>query len=277
MAMLESDTIPQVATLGPGRVLSSRLPDVLISGGRYWASAEEVQALLGGSADAARHALAALQHQKKIFSPARGFYVVIPPEYRAWGSVPGDWFIDPMMKHLKRTYYVSFLTAAAIHGASHQAPQTFQVMIPKYLPGRDVGRTKLRFTASRHVADMAQERQVCHTGYFLLASRESTIVDLAWRQREGGGISNVATVLKEIGELDGDQLARLAPIRGRSTARRLGWLIERYRQDVDPHWLRLVAQPDAGEPAFLSPGSGKRGHIDKRWGLLLNTEAEPDL
>ena len=45
------------------------------------------------------------------------------------GVLPGELFIDPMMRALGRNYYVSLLTAAAMHGASHQAPQAFQVMV----------------------------------------------------------------------------------------------------------------------------------------------------
>ena len=258
-------------------VLSSELPEALISQGRYWATAAELRTMLGSSQSALSALLTRLRTQSRVISPARSFHVMVPPEYRGSGAPPGEWFIDPMMEHLHRSYYVSFLTAAAMHGAAHQAPQAFQVVTTKYLPDRDFGRTRLRFTTSGHVTDMGSERQITHTGYFSLATRETTIVDLVWHQRDGGGISNVATVLKEIGELDGDKLARLAPTRGRSTARRLGWLLERYRPDVDTHWLHIVAAPDVGEPAYLSPSSPKRGTMDKRWGLHVNAQVEPDL
>lgn len=269
--------MPRNDTDDSGDVLPSELPEVLISQGKYWATAEELRTLYGVSQTTLGELLSRHRAQGRVFSPARGFYVMVPPEYRKLGAPPGEWFIDPMMSHLQRSYYVSFLTAAAMHGAAHQAPQVFQVITAKYLPDRDFGRTRLRFTTSRHVTDMGYERKITHTGYFLLATRETAIVDLAWHQRDGGGISNVATVLKEIGELDGDKLARLVPTRGRSTARRLGWLLERYRPDVDTHWLHLVAAPEAGEPAYLSPSSPKRGQMDKRWGLHVNAQVEPDL
>ena len=259
------------------RILPSQLPETLISQGRYWATAGELAALSGTAPSTIRQAIARQRHQGRLFSPARGFYVMIPPEYRLWGSVPGEWFIGAMMEHLGRSYYVSFLTAAAMHGSAHQAPQTFQVVTDKYLPNRDLGRVLLRFTTSDHVQDMAVEERTTQTGYFSLATRETTMVDLVWRYRAGGGISNVATVLKEIGELDGDQLARLAPVRDRATARRLGWLLEQYRADVDPHWLHIVARSDSGEPVLLSPSGPKRGRIDQRWGVVVNTSVEPDV
>ncbi len=60
-----------------------------------------------------------------MFSPGRD-----PPEHRTWGVVPASWWIDAMMKHLDRSYYVGLLTAAAaIHGPERQAPQVFQVFV----------------------------------------------------------------------------------------------------------------------------------------------------
>lgn len=260
-----------------GQIPLSDLPEALIAEGRYWATAGELAALSGATPDTTRRAIARLRHQGRVFSPARSFYVMVPPEYRSWGSVPGEWFIDAMMKHLGRAHYVSFLTAAAMHGAAHQAPQTFQVVTAKYLPNRDVGRVLLRFTVSDRVPDMAVEKRTTRTGYFTLATRETTAVDLVWRNRAGGGISNVVTVIKEIGGLDGERLARLAPVRDRATARRLGWILEQYRPDVDPHWLQVVARPDTGEPVLLSPSAPKRGRVDKRWGVVVNTAVEPDV
>ena len=255
----------------------SELPEALIAQGRYWATGDELAELTGSTPAAARQAAARLRHQGRMFSPAKGFYVMVPPEHRTRGAVPAEWFIDPMMSYLKRAYYVGFLTAAAMHGAAHQAPQTFQVVTAKYLAKRDLGRVHMRFTASEHVRDMAFEPQTTHTGYFNLATRETTAVDLVWRYREGGGISNVATVLKELGDLDGDKLARLAPVRDRSTVRRLGWLLEQYRPDVDPHWLHVVARPAEGDPVLLSPSAPKRGRVDKRWGVVVNTTVEADV
>lgn len=261
----------------PDSIPAPRLPEALIAEGRYWATAAELEELTGMTPSALRRAIARLHSEGRIVSPARGLYVMVPPQYRAWGTVPAEWFIDAMMEHLGRAYYVGFLSAAAIHGAAHQAPQTFQVVTNRYILDRDVGRIRLRFTASQKVEAMPANRRTTETGYFNLAARETTIVDLVWRPREGGGISNVATVLREIGDLDGDQLARIAPIRGRSTVRRLGWLVERFRPDIDTHWLRVEARPVEGEPVMLSQRAARKGHLDRSWGVVVNVAPEPDV
>jgi predicted transcriptional regulator of viral defense system len=47
---------------------------------------------------------------------------------------------------------VALLSAAELHGAAHQAPQVFQVMVDRHVRDRGVGRARLRFFASTHVA-----------------------------------------------------------------------------------------------------------------------------
>ena len=89
------------------------LPDVLMSRGRYSASLQEIRLLTGLSDAAIASGLQRQRKQRRVFSPTRGLYVVIPPEYRSWGVVPADWFIDDLMRHLGRRYYVALLSAAA--------------------------------------------------------------------------------------------------------------------------------------------------------------------
>jgi predicted transcriptional regulator of viral defense system len=260
------------------RLAPSNIPDTLIGRGRYWATRAELEQLTGQREGVLRNSLHRLVNEGRMFSPARGLYVVVPPEYRSWRVVPADWFIDAMMRHLGRAYYVSFLSAAARHGASHQAPQVFSV-VSSYpsLRSRRIHRVRLRFISSEAVEDMPTEKVNVHTGYMTLATPAATMVDLVWRPDVGGGMSNVATVLTEIDGLDGELLARAAQLRPRSVARRLGWLIEQFRPEIDTHWLRVIAEPDSGEPIPLMPGADKRGRVDRGWALRINAEVEPDL
>jgi predicted transcriptional regulator of viral defense system len=254
----------------------AQLPEHLLSQGRYWLTIEEAADLLQRDRRTLYPRLSELERSGKLFSPTQGLYVIVPPEYRSWGVVPAEWFIDPMMNRLNRRYYVSFLAAAARHGASHQAPQTFQVVVDRKLVDKDFERIRLRFVRSHRVEPDSCESAQSRTGTFHLASKETTLVDLAWRPRLGGGMSNVATILREIGEINGEELARVASAKGRGTARRLGWLFQRYRPDVDSFWLEQVARPDDGSPAALIPGNPMRGPVEPKWGLRLNGEVEPD-
>jgi predicted transcriptional regulator of viral defense system len=253
------------------------LPDALVSEGRYWVSTTEAAELAGVPAAHVYPGLQRLRRRGVMFSPARGFHVVIPAEYRSWGVLPGELFIDGMMRALGRDYYVSLLTSAAMHGAAHQAPQVFQVMVDRHVADRDIERIRLRFYANEHLEQMAIEERQVDTGRIRLATRETTLVDLVVHPDDAGGLSNIATVAVEIGEIDVQLLARLAAVRSRSVARRLGWLLDRYRLDLDSEPLREVAQANSGYPTRLVRALPARGPIDSRWNLQVNSDVEPDL
>lgn len=252
------------------------LPDVLISQGRYWVTASEAAQLAGVPPAHVYPGLQRLRRRGTMFSPTRGLYVVVPPEYRSWGVLPGELFIDAMMRSLGRDYYVSLLTAAAMHGAAHQAPQLFQVMVDRHVADRDIERVKLRFYANEYLDRMAvQERQV-DTGRIRLATRETTVVDLVVHPDDAGGLSNVATVITEIGDLDVPALAQLASLRSRSVVRRLGWLLDSFREDLNLGPLRETAHVETGYPTRLVRALPSTGPIDADWNLQINSAVEPD-
>ena len=102
----------------------------LAPSGRYTFSKEDVRkafpAMSAPTVDTALHRSVA---KGRVFSPCRGFYVVVPEEYRLWKAVPQEVYLDRMMQYLQRKYYVSLLSAAERHGAAHQAPMEFLVMV----------------------------------------------------------------------------------------------------------------------------------------------------
>jgi predicted transcriptional regulator of viral defense system len=255
-----------------------QLPDHLLSQGVSTFTTADAQELLGESAPAAvRRSLSRLHAGGQVFSPAQGFWVVIPPEYRSWGVVPAERFIDEMMRTFGRIYYVALLSAASLHGAAHQAPQVFQVMCAPPLRDRAVARVRLRFYSGRHVAGAPTESRTVSTGTIRLATPELTVVDMVALPGESGGYGNVATVLRELGALDGSSLAVLARPRGRGLTRRVGWLIEHFGHCDDLEPLREAAAPGEGEPTLLRAGAGRRGRTDRSWGIRVNTDVLADL
>ena len=71
--------------------------------------------------------------QRRLARPKQGFYLILRPEDRAAGGPDPARWIDPLMHHLGLDYRISLLRAAAFHGASPQAAQVFQVIVPKQL------------------------------------------------------------------------------------------------------------------------------------------------
>lgn len=255
------------------------LPDHLIAIGEPVADTERVSELVGLEPRSAYAGLSRLRRQGRMFSPARGLYVAVPPEYRSWGVVPAPWWIDQMMDHLGRDYYVGLLTAAAVHGAAHQAPQVFQVVVDQQLAGRDIHRVRVRFYVSSALSRLPAgtvERVTTETGSMAVSSRELTALDLATRPSLAGGLDNVATVLTELGDLDADVLATIGALYPRSAVRRLGWLLAEIvgmRQLED---LQRLAAPGTGNVTPLDTHAAPTGERNATWAVLVNTSVEPD-
>src|SRR5579863_5067036 len=79
----------------------------------------------------ARIALNRLIREREIASPARGFYVIVPPEYQSLGCLPADQFIPALMERAGLPYYAGLLSAAQYYGAAHHRPQELQVLLVK--------------------------------------------------------------------------------------------------------------------------------------------------
>ncbi len=253
------------------------LPDHFLSQGRFSASTEEISELTGIARRALGPALKRLRDRRLAFSPARGLYCFVPPEYRSWGVTPGAWMIDDTMRHLGRDYYVSLLSAAEMHGAAHHAPQVFQVLVGIQTADRDIGRVRLRFVLDAHLDNGAVETRGVPTGTVRVGTREQTAVDLVAHHRHAGGWSNVATVLGELERLDGGELARLAGHRPLAQARRLGWLLDRFAAGIDTDPLASLACRPTALPTPLEPAAARAGELNERWALIVNADVQPDL
>jgi len=104
---------------------------------------------------------------------------------------------------------------------------------------RAIERVRLRFYVNEHTAETPIDKRNGHTGYIRVSTREATVVDLVREPLASGSLNNVATILTEIGELDGSALATLAARHGR-TAR------PPHRMDGRP--LRLLPRPWPAAP-----------------------------
>ncbi|MHB8465628.1 MAG: type IV toxin-antitoxin system AbiEi family antitoxin domain-containing protein [Acidimicrobiales bacterium] len=256
-------------------VALASLPDWLLSHGTTSFTADDAARLSGLPTRRVYPGLKRLADRGLIFSPARGFYVPIDAQFRSWRSVPATQFIDPMMRHLDRRYYVALLSAAELHGAAHQRPQAFQVIVNRALPARRVGRTSLRFFVNSRFDAAATATQPTPTGTLVVATPETTALDLAARPRDSGGLDNIATVIVELADddlLDPERLGQVAAGYSASAVRRVGWILNHFTTlDVgDLLNLRAVA------PTMLDPHGGRHGVIDPVWNLIVNTDVKPD-
>jgi predicted transcriptional regulator of viral defense system len=263
------------------RTWTSDVVDQLLAHGRTSVTTDEAAALLGVPADHVRVRMQPLVHSGMVFSPARGLWVAVPPEYRTWKVTPGLNFIDTMMSHLGRDYYVGWLSAAELHGAAHQRPQVLQVAVDRRVRDRDIGRVRMRFAERTGLRDLPRQQRNVPTGQAWVSTPEVTVFDLAADPDLGGGISNVATVVAELAEeaaLDQQRLVEASEHFSLATVRRLGYLLDAVEASSVADALRpVVASRHHFPPDLLSPAGPDVGDLDPGWRVRVNTEVEPDL
>lgn len=263
----------------PGRLAASALLRDWASRGRYLFSTDEVAQGLGVSETAARAALRRLKAKGVVASPHRGFHLGVPPEYEQLGCLPPEQFIPQLMERLAVPYYAGLLTAARYHGAAHQQPQQFQVVVPKNRPRIRCGRVEVNFVARRNTAAVPTETVNTPRGFLRISSPEATAFDLVGYPDHCGGLDNVATVLAELAEkLDADRLAAVGRLSPMPWAQRLGYLLDRVGQSSRSESLAAFVARHATETASLIPGNERdSAPRDGRWRLRVNAEVEPEL
>ncbi len=262
------------------RIRPLELSDWLISHGRHWVTTGELETILDLDRQSTWNAVSDLKRRGLLFSPVRGAYVPIPSEYRSWGTVPAAHYVDQMMDFLRRPYYVGLLSAAEIHGSAHQRPQVFQVVCDRQLAPKDFGRVRIQFLTTRLVVDRPTITVNTPTGTMRVATTEVVLLDLVMWPRKSGGVSNVATVVRDLIDeamIDPERLASAARSYPASAAARVGWMIEHVAPSEAPDLasLRRVAG-HRKEVVPLVPGRASGGHIDHRWNVLVNAHVEAD-
>jgi hypothetical protein len=100
----------------------------------------------------------------------------------------------------RRRHAPCVAAAAVLHGASHQAPQEFQVVTDRPLPLIEVGWLRLRFVKKVHLAETPTRPVRTPTGDMKVSAPEATAFDLVRYPEHAGSLSNVATALAELAE-----------------------------------------------------------------------------
>src|SRR5680860_581979 len=90
----------RAALMATGVELFSFSTSAKLKQGRSCFSFADVEKLKSSTPVAIKAALRRLQKKGEIAMPYRGFYVIVPPEYRAAGCLPPEQFIPDLMDHL---------------------------------------------------------------------------------------------------------------------------------------------------------------------------------
>ena len=251
----------------------------LAVGGRYSFASSEAQSALGVSPAAVKLALNRMTKQGGIASPARGFYVIVPPEYRSLGCLPADQFIPALMKSLRQTYYAGLLSAAQYHGAAHHRPQEFQIFLAKNRRPIQCGSVRVAFMARRRVTEVPVQNFNTPRGTILVSTPEATAIDLVGYQHRAGGLDQVATILSELAEkIDPGKLAAAARTSPIPWAQRLGYLLELIGVGKKAFALKAYVHKHARLAAVLLP-TALRANSPRNddWNLFVNADVEAEI
>ena len=250
------------------------------SKGRYSFSLEELLSNFSISYQTLKQRLYHLKQKKKIAQIRQGFYVIIPPEYAALGTLPPDLYIDAMMKYLDKEYYVGLLSAAALHGAAHQQPTTFFVMSKFPAPRNIVSKKeKIRFFSKQNIIKEGIIQKKTPAGRINVSSPEMTAFDLLDNINQFG-INRVITVLMELYEVMlPSKIAKLAKlVDNKTNIQRLGFILENVvGEEKLSNALYKIISKSFFTKVSLSPLKMKKGEVNEKWKIIINEQIEPDL
>lgn len=108
--------------------------------------------------------------QSRLASPRRGFFVIVPLEYKSMGRPVPSWHIDALMRFHNRPYSDGLLSAAAFHGATHQQPLGFKIVTDAALRPAVAGRTRLRFLYKKRLAQTPTMRMKTEIGSLVVGT-----------------------------------------------------------------------------------------------------------
>lgn len=267
--------------MGPSKLRPAELADWMLGRGKHSATSAELAELLGVAEPSIRQSLR--RQSSSIVAVSKGLWVPVPPEYRAAGAPPPIHFIDALMNHLGHPYYVGFLSAAQLHGASHQKPMTLQVATSAVLRNREIGSSKVQFINRTAAGSRPVQSFNIPTGQIRVSTAAITVLDLVNSPRFGAGIGNAATVIGELlieDKLDLDDLTNQASQYPMTVVQRTGYLIEHMAREVetDVDLAPLAGIISSCDYTLLDPQVGLEQELrDTRWKVIANIEVEHDL
>lgn len=239
------------------------------------------------SKNTALNAIFRIKEHGDLISPAKGLYVIVPPECQPYGSIPAEDLVIILMKHLQADYYVSLLSGAGFYGAAHQKPNSFQIITNKRISHPlEFGQVRLALIYKKSLTGLPTKDFTMSAGYLKVATPELLAIDLMSYINRSAGLNHVATVFSELIEaIDIDKLIALASrIAPSYHLQRLGYILERievlddekkevvivklaeYLSDKLIDYIPLASElPKTGYPRC------------KKWKIIENTDIESDL
>jgi len=244
----------------------------ILSVGRISFTIEEVMQQSGYGRKIAQVSLSRLVSKGDIALIRRGFYVIITPEFSLQKNVPPLMYIDDLMKYIERSYYVSLLSAAALHGAAHQQPMRF--FVTTTMPTvRNIENDSLHiaFNIKKEWNNAYIGQLKTRTGYVKVSSPEATMLDLVENQH-AFGLERIVSIINELSEcVNKYALRNTATYYPTAIIQRLGFIIEIVLgKDELTQGLALVLSKRRTYPQYFSLSAERHGILDDKWKVIVN-------
>jgi predicted transcriptional regulator of viral defense system len=267
-------------------LFSDYIKELRASGRRHF-TLEDGIADLGITRKNLLSCISRLKKRREIFSPAKGLYIIIPPEHYNLGAIPAAEIIPILMQYWQISYYVGLTTAAMYHGASHQKPQVFQIVTNKQISRQLIfGKIKIECIYKKSLAELPIKEIIVETGYLKVSSAEVTAMDLLLYSTRSGGLNHIATILTElIEEIDPTKLITLInKIKEKAWVQRLGYILDKIEalDEIKKHILLKELQKHLNQEKLfylpLAPEVPILGALYcKKWMIIENAKIESDL
>ena len=216
----------------------------------------------------------------RVQSVYRGFYVIVPVQYQLKGVIPPAYYVDGLMEYVGKPYYLGLLSAASMHGATHQRAMKTQVMtvVPRIkVSGKN---SLLDWNYRQEIPEAFVVKKNAEIGTLRYSGPELTAVDLVQCASHVGGYQRVATVLAELMDsVDMEKMGELLRFTTVATIQRLGYLLECVlsRQDQADALFQVLKAQGTWNSILLSNGQDRReGAPANRWHVNGNIDIEVD-
>ncbi len=230
-----------------------------------------------------KRSLDRLTAQKKIMSIHKGFFIIIPPTYQNMGVLPPIMFIDDLMNYLNRPYYLSLISAAALHGAAHQQPQSHYICtnMPSLRATRKSG-ININYISKCNLKNNFIDKKKTESGYINVSNPLLTCIDLLNYNKTIGGLNRASTIINELSdEINIDNLnSKIFDLASNADLQRLGFLWECHtaQQDLANQLFTLLEKHLKRIRSYKLTNSKPaiKDNFKNRWNINVNTIIEID-
>ena len=222
-----------------------------------------------------------LSSSKRIQNVYKGFYVIIPTQYRLKGVVPPTYYINELMEYIGKPYYVGLLSAAAIYGASHQRAMVTQIVTIGPRSRTSNKNSLLDWNYRQQIPRELIESRNAEMGRINYSSAELTTVDIVQFASNIGGYQRAATVLAELVDvIDMSKMEGVLPYTTTTAMQRFGYLLEfvLFEQDKADQLYEMLKKRNGYFNAVMMSSEHPASNDKKsnRWRVNMNINIEID-